>query len=87
MANILVLGVAILSCMFLGGLFAIIAVAGKEWHKIETQISSNRKRTITIGLWDICPKTTGSPSHCIAIKILKSSLKGKLWYFHTDLLT
>ena len=78
MGNILVLRIAILSCVLLGGLFAIIAAAGKEWHKIEIQISSTRKRTITIGLWDICTKITGSPSQCIAIKILKTSLKGKL---------
>ena len=78
MANISVLCIAILSCVFLGGLFAIIAAAGKEWHKIETQISSTRKRTITLGLWDICTKITGFPSHCIAIKILKGNLKGKL---------
>lgn len=87
MANILVLRIAILICVFLGGLFAIIAAAGKEWHKIERQTSLTRKRTITFGLWDICTKVTGSSSHCIAINILissLSSLKGKLWNFHTD---
>ena len=40
MANILILKITILACIFLGGLFAIIATAVKEWQKFENSLNS-----------------------------------------------
>lgn len=40
MANILILKITILACIFLGGLFAIIATAVKEWQKFENSPNS-----------------------------------------------
>ena len=39
-ANILILKITILACIFLGGLFAIIATAVKEWQKFENSLNS-----------------------------------------------
>lgn len=39
-ANILILKITILACIFLGGLFAIIANAVKEWQKFENSLNS-----------------------------------------------
>ena len=41
MANALIARIVILVCIFLGGLLAIVATAGKEWEKFEKQINSN----------------------------------------------
>ena len=40
MANILILKITILACIFLGGLFAIIANAVKEWQKFENSLNN-----------------------------------------------
>lgn len=40
MANILILKITILACIFLAGLFAIIATAVKEWQKFENSLNS-----------------------------------------------
>lgn len=41
MANVLKQRIAILACIFLGGLLAVIATAGKEWQKFKK--SKNRE--------------------------------------------
>ena len=74
MAFILVLRVAILTCIFLGVVFAITATAGKEWVKYETDGTSNK---LTHGLWDSC--TRGQSSTCLSINdILKQFERAKL---------
>ena len=40
MANILILKITILACIFLGGLFAIIVNAVKEWQKFENSLNN-----------------------------------------------
>lgn len=57
MKVVLILRFAILTCIFLGGLLAIIATAGKEWQKIENEKISVRYKiteTNTLGLWKYC---------------------------------
>ena len=55
----LILRFAILICIFLGGLLAIIATAGKEWQKLGIeQIGYHKTRTDTLGLWEHCVKVT-----------------------------
>ena len=60
MAIILILRVALLVCILLGGLFAILATAGKEWQKFEQQFSYRYDNPIVIkekyyaGLWEFC---------------------------------
>lgn len=79
----LVLRVAILSCIFLGVLLAIIAVAGKEWEKYEIDFIDFKA---TFGLWDYC--TRGSQTSVYfsvndllkqweSSKLIKSSAKSK----------
>ena len=74
MAFILVLRVAILTCIFLGVVFAIIATAGKEWVKYEIDGTSNK---LTHGLWDYCAR--GQSSACLSINdVLKQFERAKL---------
>lgn len=67
MANVLKQSGAILSCIFLGGLLAIITTAGKEWQKIKKsksrEFSSYYEYYINpeefilgynTGLWEYC---------------------------------
>ena len=49
MAIVLMTGIAILVVIFFGGLFSIIAVAGKEWRK-----AKNSQVKTTFGLWEVC---------------------------------
>ena len=89
MTFILVLRVAILSCIFLGVLFAIIATAGKEWEKYETDGIDAR---VTFGLWDYCARNRQT-SACAPIndllknlesaKFIKSRAKGKYLFLET----
>ena len=53
MTNPLILRVVFMICIFLGGLLAIIATAGKEWQKLEGICM-----TLTAGLWEYCYKET-----------------------------
>ena len=79
----LVLRVAILSCIFLGVLFVIIATAGKEWEKYEIDFIDFKA---TFGLWDYCIRDSQT-SFCFSVndllkqgqslKLIKSSAKSK----------
>lgn len=83
MTLILVLRVAILSCIFLGVLFEIIATAGKEWEKY--QIDGIDVKVI-FGLWDYCGQNRVT-STCLPVNdalkelekanLIESSTKGK----------
>ena len=86
MTSVLVLRIAILACVFLGGLFAIIAVAGREWQKKEVQDGLITKKA-TIGLWEACVFLTGDPTQCSTFKLKPGSLKGRLMYLQKDQLT
>lgn len=83
MTSVLVLRIAILACVFLGGLFAIIAAAGKEWQKKEVQSGFVTKK-ITIGLWETCGFLTGDPTQCSTFKLKAGSVKGRLMYLQKD---
>ena len=87
MAIILIIRVALLACIFVGGLFAIIATAGKEWQKHETK-EFHVTETYTVGLWDFCVKRTRyrnqqetlySPIKNILRSSFKSSPKGNFF--------
>ena len=71
MANVLIPRIAILTCIFLGGLLAIVATAGKEWEKIEIRVNRDTspyydyyyvrnweeyKTEYKTGLWEYCRK-------------------------------
>ena len=69
MANALMARIVILACIFLGGLLAIVANAGKEWEKFEKQVNSNYRHYYpyvvnyeefilgyNTGLWEYCTK-------------------------------
>ena len=86
MTSVLVLRIAILACVLLGGLFAIIAVAGREWQKKEVQDGLITKKA-TIGLWEACVFLTGDPTQCSTFKLKPGSLKGRLMYLQKDQLT
>lgn len=86
MTSVLVLRIAILACVLLGGLFAIIAVAGREWQKREVQDGLITKKA-TIGLWETCVFLTGDPTQCSTFKLKPGSLKGRLMYLQKDQLT
>ena len=65
-------------CIFLGGMFAIIATAGKEWQKREDIHDDFGKITYTAGLWDSCYKISNyfdSVTSCSPANMKKSSLK------------
>ena len=49
MTNPLILRVALMICIFLGGLLETIATAGKEWQKLDGNYN-----TYTAGLWEYC---------------------------------
>ena len=83
MTLIVVLRVAILPCIFLGVLFAIIAIAGKEWEKYEIDGIDGK---VTFGLWDYCGRNRIT-STCLSLNdalkeleranLIESSAKGK----------
>ena len=83
MTFILVLRVAILTCIFLGVLFVIIATTGKEWEKYEIDGTDGK---VTFGLWDYCGGNRKT-STCASVndplkelekaKLIESSAKGK----------
>ena len=83
MVNPLILRVVIMVCIFLGGLLAIVATAGKEWQKQENINYRHGKSTYYAGLWEYCSKqsyyydsyTTCSPVDEV-LKMMKSSIKG-----------
>ena len=82
MTFILVLRVAILTCIFLGVFSAIIATAGKEWEKYEIDGIDG---TVTFGLWEYCGRNRKT-STCLSVnyplkelekaKLIESSAKG-----------
>ena len=53
MAIILMLRVAILSCLFLGGLFASIAIFENKWQKYAVTDQYNHI-ILNAGLWEYC---------------------------------
>ena len=59
-------GIAILVVIFFGGLFSIIAVAGKEWRKTENSQDKN-----TFGLWEVCEdaRALSLPNICTTYKV------------------
>lgn len=83
-----------MGCIFLGGLLAIVATAGKEWLKRENIDYENfdygySKRTYTAGLWEFCYKTYyDSYTICAPVNLVltntKSSIKGE-YFFHVDI--
>ena len=91
MTNPLILRVVLLVCIFLGGLFAIIATAGKEWLKREDIYDGYDKSTYTAGLWDYCfnegdyyySYTLCFPVNRILRK-MKSSLKGNDFFMSIE---
>lgn len=82
MVNPLVLRVVIMVCIFLGGLLAIVATAGKEWQKQENSKYRYATSTYYAGLWEYCSKqsyyynlyTRCSPVDEV-LKMMKSSIK------------
>ena len=87
MINPLILRIVLLVCIFLGGLFAIIATAGKEWLKRDGIYDGYDRYTYTAGLWDYCYKVMDyydsyplcSPVNW-ALRRMKSSLKGNYFF-------
>lgn len=83
MKVVLILRFAILTCIFLGGLLAIIATAGKEWEKYEIDGIDGK---VTFGLWDYCGRSRIT-STCLSLNdalkeleranLIESSAKGK----------
>ena len=78
MKNPLILRVAFMNCIFLGGLLATIATSGKEWQKLE-----GIGITYTAELWEYCYKETyhdDSDTRCVSVndilRYIKSSIKG-----------
>ena len=90
LGNNLILRVFTLSCIFLGGIFAIIATAGKEWQIFESHVSyrvgysSYRNVTVTnkFGLWEYCTDDTyfgyRSRPNCKPVNNKLNSIKGNL---------
>lgn len=62
MALVLMTRIAILVVIFFGGLFSIIAVAGKEWRK-----AKNSQGKTTFGLWEVCGPLL--PNTCTTYKV------------------
>lgn len=83
MKVVLILRFAILTCIFLGGLLAIIATAGKEWEKYEIDGIDGK---VTFGLWDYCGRNRIT-STCLSLNdalkeleranLIESSAKGR----------
>ena len=57
--------IAILFVISLGGLFTIIAIAGKEWMQREYGAGTIKENA---GLWEGCSETEGLPKICVSIK-------------------
>ena len=90
MAISLILRVAILIFLFLGGLFAILATTGKKWQKYEEKENfpvcyngPTEKTEYCAGLWDFCYSRSISYQKytvCAPINsqsnVLKSSITG-----------
>ena len=71
---IILIRIAILLVIFLGGLFTIIAIAGKEWRQLK-----GSKITATESLWEICGETIWTKKTCETIKtseLEKNNVKG-----------
>lgn len=74
--SIMVIRIAILLVIFLGGLFNIIAIAGREWRQLEVGAGLLKQ---TLGLWDSCFERKGVSKICSPIKtsdLKKANLKG-----------
>ena len=87
MINPLILRIVLLVCIFLGGLFAIIATAGKEWQKREDIHDDFGKITYTAGLWDSCYKIShyfDSVTSCSSLNMKNSSLKGNYFFMSVE---
>lgn len=51
--------------ILLGGLFTIIAIAGKEWRQRENSAGTIKR---TDGLWESCSEKKGVSKICATIK-------------------
>ena len=74
--SIMVIRIAILLVIFLGGLFNIIAIAGREWRQLEVGAGLIKQ---TFGLWDGCIERKGVSKICLPIKtsdLKKLNFKG-----------
>lgn len=77
MEIILILRVAMLACIILGELLAIVATAGKEWQEYEFRSSTNAY-TFIYGLWKYYEKWPPSyrerKSGCMSVNYLLKTL-------------
>ena len=86
MTNPLVLRVVLLVCIFLGGLFAIISTAGKEWLKRDGIYYGYGRA----GLWDYCYEVDYYDSYTVCLPVnwrlrrMKSSLKGNYFFMSIE---
>ena len=74
--SIALVRILILLVIFLGGLLAIIAIAGKEWAQLEKDAGTLKE---TGGLWETCVDTEGVRKNCTTIimsDLTKDNLKG-----------
>ena len=77
--SIMVIRIAILLVIFLGGLFNIIAIAGREWRQLEVGAGLIKQ---TFGLWDGCIERKRVSKICLPIKLLiLKSLISKVSFF------
>lgn len=63
--SIMLIRIAILFVILLGGLFTIIAIAGKEWRQRENSAGTIKG---TEGLWERCIEEKGVSKICATIK-------------------
>ena len=63
--SIMLLRIAILFVISLGGLFTIIAIAGKEWRQLKYNGGTIKQ---TAGLWKGCIERKGLSKICGTIK-------------------
>ena len=90
MTNPFILRVVLMVCIFLGGLFAIIATAGKEWLKKQDICDGYGKSTHTAELWDYCYKDTyyDPVTFCLPVnwvlRRMMISLKGNYFFMSIE---
>ena len=68
MEIVLITRIVILLVIFLGALFSITAIAGKEWQKLELPQGSI-KINLTFGLWKTCKVKTEESNDCNTLKV------------------
>ena len=60
---IMLIRIAILLVIFLGGLFTLLAIAGKEWRQLKESGDA-----VSQGLWGICVDQIGIAEICQTLK-------------------